>query len=117
MKNLRLLFWLCVLGAGIYVGWMMVPAFINNYRFEESIDDSARTAAVNSQKSEDEIRSALYLDAKDLEIPVKPEDIRIERSGGDVFISAEYTVHVDLPMHPVDLQFHPSSKRGNFKFR
>jgi hypothetical protein len=117
MKNLRILFWLVVVGAAIYTGWMVVPAFIANYRLKESIDDSARSAAVNNQRTEDEIRRAVYLDAKDLQIPLKPEDIKVERSGGDVFISADYTVHVDLLVHPFDLEFHPSSKRETLTFR
>lgn len=117
MKNLRIAFWLFVVGAAIYVGWMIAPAFIANYRLEESIDDSARSAAVNTQRTEDEIRTTVYQDARDLQIPLKAEDIKVERNGGDVTISADYTVHVELPVHPIDLQFHPSSKRGTFTFR
>jgi hypothetical protein len=117
MKNLHVAFWLFVVGAVIYTGWMVVPAFIANYRLEEAIDDSARSAAVNSHRTEDEIRSVVYQDARELQIPLKPEDIKVERNGGDVVISADYAVHVELPVHPIDLQFHPSSKRGTFTFR
>lgn len=116
MKNLRIAFWLCLVGAAVYTGWMVVPAFIANYRFQESIDDSARAAAVNSQRTDDEIRSAIYEEARELQLPLKPEDIKVERDGGDVRVSADYTVHVNLPVHPVDLDFHPSSKRGTFTF-
>jgi Domain of unknown function (DUF4845) len=115
MKNLRIAFWLFVVVAAVYTGWRVVPAYISNYRLEETIDDSARAAAVNSQRSEDEIRLAVYREAQNLHIPIKPEDIKVQRDAGEVVISADYTVHVDLPVHPIDLDFHPSSKRETFR--
>jgi hypothetical protein len=117
MKNLRVLIWLLVLGAAVYTGVKVVPAYIANYRLAEFIDDAARSAAVSAQRSDDDIRSAVYQNAQDLEIPLKSQDIRIERSGGDVAISADYIVHIDVPVHPFDLEFHPSSKRETFTFR
>jgi hypothetical protein len=117
MKTIRALFWICVLGGGIYVGWQVFPAYINNYRLQESIDDSARSAAVKQQLTEEDIRRTLYNEAQELEIPLKPEDIKIERVGGDVVISADYTVRIDVPMRPFDLQFHPGSRRGALTFR
>lgn len=117
MKNLKALFWLFVVGAAVYVGWMIVPAYIANYRFKEMMDDSARSAAADNRNTEDEIRLKVFKDARGLEIPLKAEDIKVERNSGDVTISADYTVHVDLPVHPLDLDFHPSSKRESFTFR
>ncbi len=117
MKSLRIIFWLLVFGAAIYTGWLVIPAYIANYRLEESIDDSARSAAVNPQRTDEDVRSAVYREAQALEIPINPEDIKVERTNGNVFITVEYTVHVDLPVHPFDLQFNPSSKREGLTFR
>ncbi len=117
MKNLKALFWLFVVGAAVYVGWLVAPAYIANYRLKETMDDSARTAAADNRSSEDEIRLKVFKDARDLNIPLKAEDIKVERNSGNVTISADYTVHVELPVHPIDLEFHPSSKRESFTFR
>lgn len=117
MKTLRLLLTLCVIGFALYAAWQVLPAFMGKYQFEEAMDDTARTMTVSTNKTEDEIRKKLYQQAQDLEIPVRPEDIKIERAGNDVMISADYTVHVDLPFYPFDLDFHPASKRQALSFR
>jgi len=117
MKTLRLLFGLFVIGAAILVSWEVVPVYLNNYQFQESIDDSARMAAVDAQKSEDDIRDAVYHHAQSLNIPLRPGDIRVQRTEDGIMISANYVVHVDLPVYPLDLSFHPSSNRESLTFK
>jgi hypothetical protein len=56
------------------------------------------------------MRDSIWRKCKELDISVKPEQINVQRDGQGVSISLDYTVHVDLPAYPVDLQFHPSSK-------
>jgi hypothetical protein len=116
MKTFRLLLTLCVIGFGLYAAWQILPAYLGKYQFEEAMDDTARTMTVRSNKTEDAIRNGLYEKARDLEIPIRPEDIKIQKTGDDVMISADYTVHVDLPFYPLDLNFHPSSKRQALSF-
>jgi len=119
MKTIRLLFGLFVVFAGIYVIWKVVPAYFSNYQFEEAMDDAARMAATDTRRSVDEVRAALLIKAQSFDLPVQAEDIQVDRAGAygnDVTISADYTVHIDLPIHPVDIQFHPSTKRQGLSF-
>lgn len=117
MKTLRLLITLCLVGAALYAIWQILPVYLSKYQFEEAIDDTARTMTVQNNKTESEIRDKLVQQAQELEIPIRPEDIKIERVGANVMISADYTVHVDLPFYPLDLSFHPSSNRQALTFR
>lgn len=117
MKTLRLLLTLCIIGGGLYAAWQILPVYMSKYQFEEALDDTARTMTVASNKTEADFRNTLYQQAQDLHIPIRPEDIKIERAGNDVMISADYTVHVDLPFYPLDLNFHPASKRQALTFR
>ncbi|HYH00621.1 MAG TPA: DUF4845 domain-containing protein [Terriglobales bacterium] len=117
MKTLRLLVTLCVIGGALYALWQILPVYMSKYQFEEALDDAARTFTVHTNKGEAEIRQSLFEEAQELHIPIRPEDIRIERMGNEVTISADYTVHVDLPIYPLDLDFHPSSKRQALTFR
>jgi hypothetical protein len=48
--------------------------------------------------------------ARELDIPLADKQLKVTRSGAEVAISAEYTIHVDLPLYPVDLHFAPASK-------
>jgi hypothetical protein len=117
MKTIRSLFGIFIVVAAIYAGWKVVPVYITNYQFEEAIDDSARSGAADGRKTEEDIRMAVLQDAQDLKIPLQAEDIKVERNGSDLLISADYTVHVDLPGYPLDLSFHPASNRQSLRFR
>ena len=48
----------------------------------------------------------------DIGVPVNPENVVIQKGGGDVTIGVNYTVHVDAMLHPFDMDFHPAAKNG-----
>ena len=100
---------LAVLVAAVYVGWTMIPPYFNNYKLEDIVADEARLNTY-SNKSEDAMRETVYLKAKDLDIPLTRENINVTRQGQTVAIDVNYTVHLDYPIHPVDLHFQTSSK-------
>lgn len=117
MKHLRLLIGLFVLGAAVYLLWKTAPAFFANYQFEEEMDDTARMSAMDVGKTPDDIRASVLAKAQSHDIPIDAENIEVVRSGADVSISANYVVHVDVPVYPFDLKFHPSSKREGLKLK
>lgn len=90
-----------------------MPPFFANYQFQDAIQSEAVLQAYSNQ-NEDQIRDSIFRKAQDLEIPMKEEQITVQRIGGagsgTLAISADYTIHVDLPGCPLDLEFHPSSK-------
>jgi hypothetical protein len=108
----RLKAWLSVLLVicSFYVAWKVVPPFFNNLQFEDAMGEEAKLSAYNMQRTEQEIRDAMLKKAGDFDIPLTAEQLHVSRNGSEVSISADYNVHVDLPVHPIDLQFHPTSK-------
>ncbi len=117
MKNFRLFIGLFVLAAAVYLAWKIAPAFFANYQFEEEMDDTARMSAIDARKTPEEIRATVFEKAQSHELPIKAEDILVTRNGSDVSISVDYVIHVDVPVYPFDLNFHPSTKREGFKFK
>ena len=113
MRTLKLLIALGVIAVGFYAGFQLVPPFFANYQFQDAIQNEAVLQSY-SNKTEDEIRATIYKKAQDLEIPIHEDQIKVQRVGtggsGSLSISAEYSVHVDLPYYPLDLEFHPASK-------
>ena len=73
------------------------------------MDSEARLNSYNT-KTEQEIQDGVIKKARELDIPLTENQVKVTKTGNEVAISAEYTVHVDLPMHPIDLHFTPSSK-------
>ena len=113
MGTIKLILVFGLLAGLVYVGAEVVPPYFANYEFQDSLDTEARLGTY-STKGDDVIRDAVFRRAQELEIPVTKEQIKIQRTGnqgnGSVFIETEYTVHVDLPGYPMDLEFHPQSK-------
>jgi hypothetical protein len=111
MKLLRSFFGLFIVFAALYSGWKVLPPYWANFQLEDSFDDSARSAGTpGHHRSDDELRQEAVQDARALGIQLAPEQIQIERVPGDVLLWADYTVRVDLPLHPFDLHFQPMSK-------
>jgi hypothetical protein len=113
MGTIKLIFVFGILAGLVYVGAEVIPPYFANYEFQDALDTEARLGTY-STKGDDVIRDAVFKRAQELEIPVAKEQIKVQRSGtpgnGGVFIETEYSVHVELPGYPMDLQFHPQSK-------
>jgi hypothetical protein len=109
MKGVKTALWVLAIVVFLYVSYKLVPPYFDNWRFEDVIASEARMNTY-SYKSEEEIRDLIYKKAQNLEIPIKPEQIQVRRYASELTIDAEYTVHVDLLLHPMDLTFRPSSR-------
>ena len=110
MKLLRGLIGIFVVVAGLYVGYNVVPVYFNFYQFQDAMEEEARIQSYTG-KSESDMRETMWKKAQQLELPLaSPEAIKVERTGNEVAISTEYTVHIDLPVHPFDVKFTPNSK-------
>jgi len=109
MKRLKALFGLFVVVAISYTAWMVVPLYVSNYQFQDDIQNEALLNSY-SNKTEQDIRNTLAKKAEAYGIPLKADQINVQRNGLELSIWADYTVHVDLPVFPLDLRFHPSTK-------
>jgi len=107
-----------ILGVGVFVvlivvGIQLIPPYFENYQFEDELNNQA-LAATYSAKTDEDVRAVVYKKAQELEIPVTPEQIKVHRVGtlgtGTLSIEATYTVRVNLPGYPLDLDFHASTK-------
>jgi hypothetical protein len=85
---------LAVLGAAIFIGVKVVPVRIAAYEFKDFIREQCRFAAVN--RDDKDIRNKIVAKAKELEIPLNLKDLRLERTPGEMIISARYQKPIDL---------------------
>lgn len=109
MKTIKALFGLFVVVAIVYVGVKALPPYFANYQFEDVIENETKMNSYN-QKSEQEIREGIVKKARELDIPLTGDQVKVQRMGSELAISADYTVHIDIPLYPFDLHFTPSSK-------
>jgi uncharacterized membrane protein len=107
--RLKAILWTALLVFIAYAAFKIVPIYIAEYQLADKMQEQARFAVVNHY-TEEQIRDTIYKAAKELEIPVAREQIKVLSSQQLVQISLDYTVPVDLIVYRVQLHFTPSSE-------
>ena len=95
---------LLVIAAGIYVGWNMIPPYFNKYQFQDDLDDIVRRTTY-TPIPDDDVKQAVIKKARARDIVIKEDQVSLSRVGTSVAITVHYSVHVDMIVHPVDLDF------------
>ena len=104
MGKLKAIIGFLVVFGGLYVGWKLIPPYFHNYEFQDDLDEIARRNSY-TQKTDDDVRAVVIQQASSLSIPLKEDQISISRSADGMGISVHYQVHVDIIVHPMDLDF------------
>lgn len=99
--------WTLILVVLIYVSFKVVPILVNNYQFRDGIEDIARFASAQRQDNA-RVRDLVMKEAFKDEVPLTAEDLKVEGSGGNYRISADYSVTVNLMVYQWTLNFHPA---------
>jgi len=107
-SRLKLIIWLVVLGFIINVAVIVVPVYVNEFQFQNNIQEIARFASVNRKTVEDIQRSVLEVADKD-SCPVQPSDVKVKSLSGNIRIDVDYSVPVDLRLFQWTINFHPSA--------
>jgi hypothetical protein len=105
-------FGLLLLLVGGFVMYKVLPVYWGDFKLGRLLEEQALIYTYNS-KTEQEIATVIAEKARDIDVSLSPEQVKVQRGVGDLTISAEYTVHVDLPIHPLDINFTTSSKNKN----
>jgi hypothetical protein len=112
MKELRSIFVLLLLLVGSFVLYKVFPAYWSDYKLSRLLEDQALSYTYTT-KSESDIAAAIVQKANEIDVPLTPEEVTVQRGVGDLTITAQYSVHVDLPFYPLDLNFKTASKNKN----
>jgi hypothetical protein len=95
---------LLVIATGIYVGWNLFPPYFNKFQFQDDLDDIVRRASYTTIP-EDDLKQAVIKKAQARDIVIKENQVSLSHIGTTVAITVHYSVHVDMVVHPVDLEF------------
>jgi hypothetical protein len=107
-SKMSLLITLVILGAMAFTAIKIVPVYVENYQFQDSIEAESRFALTGyPKKGPDDVRADIFKKAQELDIPVRSEDIRVNITNGSVEIGTDYSVPIDLKVYQFTLQFHP----------
>lgn len=98
-----------ILLLAVYVGWKLVPPYINDYQLHDKLVEEARYASVN-RRTDEELRNIVFQEIQDIGIPARREDIKIDIMAHSVRITVDYTVPVDVLGYHAVLHFTPTSE-------
>lgn len=104
MGKVKALLALAIVFGGGYLCWELIPPYYHKYEFQDELDEIARRNSY-TQKTDDDVRTIVIQKAVTMDIPLKEDQITISRSGDGLGISVHYQIHVDMVVHPVDLDF------------
>jgi hypothetical protein len=107
-SKMNLMITLAIIVAVAFVCVKVIPPYFANYQFQDAIESESRFALTGYPKrSLDDVQDEVYKKAQDLGIPAKRDDIKVMLANGQVTISLDYSVPIDLSVYQFVLQFHP----------
>jgi len=112
MKELKSIFGLLILLVGGFVLYKVLPSYWANFKLGRLIEEQA-VVYTYTPKSDSQIAAEIAEKASSFDIALAPEEVTVQRTPGDLTIKAEYTVHIDMPFYPLDLNLKASSKNKN----
>jgi len=110
--RIKTLIVLIILGSAIFCAVKVVPPYFDNYQLQDSMREEAAYASA-SRKQADDIRADIEKKLKQLGIPADGKDIQVSDDAGNVQISVDYTVPVDLAVYQLQLHFHPQANNAS----
>ena len=105
--------WRVGAGAAVLVvlavmGVRLVPIYVHNIELQQFVEDVTHRAAAPTS-SDDILRTWVLDKAANLDLPVKADNVQIQRSPDSVRIVVRYVVRVDMPLYTVNLHFYPGA--------
>lgn len=100
---------LVVVSATTYFVWNAGEVWMRYYQYQDAMKQEARFAARNSDAV---IRTRLIAKADSLGLPEAARRIRIRRTRHTVYIWADYTETVELPLFVREFEFSPHAERA-----
>jgi hypothetical protein len=89
--TIKAILWTVLLIYGAFVAYKILPAYVAEYQLQDKMQEQAKFAVVNHYP-EEQIRDSIFKVVKDLEIPVKREEIKITANQDVVRIACDYSV-------------------------
>jgi hypothetical protein len=107
--HFKLIVVLAIFGAIAYVGFKIVPPYVNNYQLQDTCETESHFFAAHT-KTDQKAKETVWLEVQSLSIPVTQDAIKVETIGKTARISVDYTITVNIFGFDVNLDFHPKGE-------
>jgi hypothetical protein len=91
--------------------YRLIPLKVKTADLRETVIDEARSAG---NRDDAGIRESIYQKARQLELPVTPEQIKIRRANAYIYVEVDYTVPVEFPGFTYNWNLHHEAENPIF---
>jgi len=114
----KLIFWLGLIGGGVFVGGQVFPIYYNNVKIDNVFEGIA-TNLVSASESDVRKRLRELLDVRGVDVKALPDDfldnLEVIKENGKLKVSSEYHVIVWLLGEPVNMDFEQDYKESEIE--
>jgi hypothetical protein len=105
--------------AAVVVGiFQVAPPMLANYSFSDDLKTVSMMDSSNLQKTDEDVRNDVLRRAKEHDLPIEAKQITVQRINtpgiSAVYVSADYSVTINLPGYSFDMHFNPTSGNKGF---
>ncbi len=111
----------CLLGVLVifalgYLGFKFLPPIINNYQFQDAVDELASFSLVRSGTSTTEnptetLRTEILKKAQEMGLPIDKEDVIVRLGNDRVEVTIMYVQPIKMPGYTYNYNFTVKSRR------
>ncbi len=106
---------LVVLSLG-YLGYKFLPPMIDNYRFQDAVDELAsfslvRNPSRRAASPSETLQAEILKKAQEMELPIDKDDVKVHMSDEHVEVEISYVLPISLPGYTYDYRFTIKSKK------
>jgi hypothetical protein len=105
---LKLILTIFVLSAIAFAAVKSIPVYVHNYELQDFIRQLAIRATVD-RTSVEKVQNDILEEARELDLPISREDVKVSVSSYGVSIDVDYSVPLDLKLYVWVLHFTPSA--------
>jgi hypothetical protein len=99
---------IAVLAALAGFGVLFTPIYVHNLELQRYVADLTQAPGAR-EVADQTLREQVLKRAGELDLPVQPDNVQIDRVGKELRIDVRYFVRVSLPFYTVDLHFYPGA--------
>jgi hypothetical protein len=118
MSTIKLIVALALVVGVLMTAYQLVPPELANYSFQDDLREIALVGGSNPSRTEEDLLKDVLKKAKEHDIELAPTQVKVQRIGTPgamaIYVTADYSVPVNLPGYSFNLHFTPSSGNKGF---
>ena len=102
---------LIVLAIGIFIAYKVIPVKVKAAELRQEVVDEAKSAGTHN---DDKIKGNILSKARENNLPVTEDNIKISRGNNEITVDVEYTVPIEFPGYTYQWHIHHSATNPIF---